>query len=96
MYKRQDLYSANCECAGALIDCAGTAGGTSLPGTTCDDGIACTTADAWANDCTCSGTPVTIGNVMGAVVFNASLWYYTHRARSQNEAPATQEGYATS
>lgn len=39
--------------------------------------------------------PVTIGNVMGAVVFNASLWYYTHRAQSQNEAPATQEGYAT-
>lgn len=31
--------------------------------------------------------PVTIGNVMGAVVFNASLWYYTHCARSKKETP---------
>ena len=23
-------------------------------------------------------TPVTIGNILGAVIFNATLWYYTH------------------
>ncbi|MBK6342203.1 MAG: hypothetical protein IPF41_06350 [Flavobacteriales bacterium] len=33
-----DVYDANCICAGQLIDCLGVPGGTALVGTACDDG----------------------------------------------------------
>lgn len=41
--------------ATAVIDCEGTAGGTALPGTPCDDGLAETTLDVYNEDCECLG-----------------------------------------
>jgi hypothetical protein len=43
---------------GLLIDCEGTPGGSSLPGTPCNDGDANTTDDQWNSNCNCVGTPV--------------------------------------
>ncbi|MEZ4758958.1 MAG: hypothetical protein R2810_04115 [Flavobacteriales bacterium] len=40
---------------GELIDCEGTAGGTALPGTTCDDGLSTTGNDTWDANCNCVG-----------------------------------------
>jgi hypothetical protein len=38
-----------------LVDCAGTAGGTSLPGTPCDDNDPLTILDSWTANCLCLG-----------------------------------------
>jgi hypothetical protein len=51
-----DVYDANCTCAGQLMDCTGIPGGTALPGTICDDADACTTGDVYDANCTCAGT----------------------------------------
>jgi hypothetical protein len=37
-------------------DCAGVVGGSSLPGTACDDNNACTINDIWSASCVCAGT----------------------------------------
>ncbi len=37
-------------------DCNGVAGGSALPGTSCDDGSACTINDLWSAACVCAGT----------------------------------------
>ena len=50
-----DVYDANCNCAGQIIDCLGVPDGTALPGTTCDDGNNCTIGDVYNISCTCVG-----------------------------------------
>ncbi|MBK9701707.1 MAG: hypothetical protein IPO79_16920 [Flavobacteriales bacterium] len=50
-----DLWDANCVCAGQLIDCLGVPGGSALPGTACDDGNANTGNDLWDANCVCAG-----------------------------------------
>ncbi|NUQ16065.1 MAG: gliding motility-associated C-terminal domain-containing protein, partial [Flavobacteriales bacterium] len=55
-----DVWDANCTCAGQTIDCLGVAGGTALPGTACNDNNAGTINDAWDANCNCAGTPVTL------------------------------------
>lgn len=40
-----------------IIDCLGVPGGGALPGTSCNDGNACTTGDAWNSNCQCVGAP---------------------------------------
>ncbi len=42
----------------AVVDCAGVAGGSALPGTACNDGNACTTNDVYNANCQCTGTAV--------------------------------------
>ena len=49
-----------------MIDCEGTIGGPLLPGTACDDGVACTANDMRDANCNCTGTTLTIGTVSGA------------------------------
>src|SRR5204862_118449 len=39
-----------------VVDCLGVAGGTALPGTSCNDNNACTTSDTWNASCQCVGT----------------------------------------
>ncbi|MBL7950569.1 MAG: T9SS type A sorting domain-containing protein [Flavobacteriales bacterium] len=39
----------------AIVDCAGTPGGTALPGTACDDGNADTSNDTYTETCACQG-----------------------------------------
>ncbi|MBK6342202.1 MAG: gliding motility-associated C-terminal domain-containing protein [Flavobacteriales bacterium] len=53
-----DIYDANCNCAGQLIDCLGVPGGTALVGTACDDGNASTVNDIWSAGCVCIGQSV--------------------------------------
>lgn len=43
---------------GTPIDCNGVSGGSAMPGTSCDDGNACTTNDTWSSNCNCTGTPI--------------------------------------
>jgi subtilisin-like proprotein convertase family protein len=38
------------------IDCLGVLGGTAMPGTSCNDGNACTINDIWNASCACTGT----------------------------------------
>lgn len=40
------------------LDCAGTMGGTALPGTPCDDADPTTGNDTWSADCACAGIPL--------------------------------------
>lgn len=51
-----------------MIDCEGTIGGVVLPGTPCDDGVACTANDVRGADCVCGGTTITIGAVTGSTM----------------------------
>lgn len=44
----------------AAPDCLGVSGGTALPGTSCNDGNACTVNDVYNSSCQCVGTPVTV------------------------------------
>ena len=46
---------------GGNDDCAGTPGGTALPGTPCDDGNTCTVNDTWDLSCNCVGEILTTG-----------------------------------
>jgi hypothetical protein len=39
------------------VDCAGVVGGTALPGSSCNDGNACTGNDVYGSNCVCAGTP---------------------------------------
>jgi hypothetical protein len=57
-----DVYQADCTCAGELIDCEGVAGGTALPGTPCDDMNPNTGNDMWDANCVCMGDPATSVN----------------------------------
>ncbi|MBK9701706.1 MAG: hypothetical protein IPO79_16915 [Flavobacteriales bacterium] len=50
-----DLWDANCVCAGQLIDCLGVPGGSALPGTACNDNNANTGNDTWDANCVCAG-----------------------------------------
>ncbi|MBK7753856.1 MAG: hypothetical protein IPI41_14995 [Flavobacteriales bacterium] len=50
-----DIYQADCTCAGQLIDCLGVPGGTALIGTACDDGNANTGNDVYDANCVCAG-----------------------------------------
>lgn len=40
----------------AQMDCLGTLGGSTLPGSACDDNDACTTGDVYDANCNCAGT----------------------------------------
>ncbi|MFZ1688971.1 MAG: hypothetical protein WAU70_16235 [Flavobacteriales bacterium] len=57
-------------------DCQGVVGGSALPGTTCNDGNACTTGDIWNSSCQCAGTAVvptaTITPASSATICNGS------------------------
>jgi len=48
-----------------VADCNGVPGGTSLPGTPCDDGNANTANDTWTADCTCIGELIDCTGVPG-------------------------------
>ena len=50
-----DVYDANCVCAGQLIDCLGVPGGTAVIGSACDDGNANTGNDVYGANCVCAG-----------------------------------------
>lgn len=39
-----------------VVDCLGVTGGSALPGTPCNDGNGCTTADVWNASCQCAGS----------------------------------------
>jgi hypothetical protein len=63
-----DVYTANCICAGVLPnDCAGVAGGTAQPGTTCDDGDANTGNDVYSTNCVCAGEVIDCEGTPGGV-----------------------------
>ena len=49
---------------GGIDDCAGTPGGTALPGTPCDDGDPCTVNDTWDLSCNCVGEILTTGIIL--------------------------------
>ncbi|TXH22798.1 MAG: hypothetical protein E6Q99_08740, partial [Elusimicrobia bacterium] len=40
----------------SALDCMGVAGGSALPGTSCNDGDPCTINDKWSANCQCIGT----------------------------------------
>ena len=60
-----DTWSANCECAGLLVDCLGVPGGSQLPGVPCDDGDDCTAGDVIQDNCVCTGTGIQLGAISG-------------------------------
>jgi hypothetical protein len=60
-----DVYGANCVCAGQLIDCLGVAGGTALPGTACNDNNAATGNDVYGANCVCAGQLIDCLGVAG-------------------------------
>ena len=66
-----DVYDANCVCAGQVIDCLGVIGGSALPGTSCDDMNAATINDVYNASCVCAGTP--IGSCTETVLLNITL-----------------------
>ncbi|MFZ1333652.1 MAG: hypothetical protein WAR83_15775, partial [Flavobacteriales bacterium] len=86
-------------------DCAGVVGGTAVPGTTCNDGNACTTDDRWNSSCQCVGvdntpaasvTPVgsTTFCTGGSVVLNASTGSsYQWKKDGNNISGATSSSY---
>ncbi|PSR09050.1 MAG: hypothetical protein C7N36_20920, partial [Bacteroidetes bacterium] len=53
-----DVYDMNCMCAGQPLDCVGVPGGTTLPGSSCDDGNPGTANDVYDMNCMCAGTPL--------------------------------------
>ena len=55
-----DVWSANCTCAGTPSTSIAWAWRTDppLPGTACNDGNANTINDVWSANCTCAGTPI--------------------------------------
>ncbi len=69
------MWSNNCACSGEVIDCLGVAGGSSLPGTPCDDGDASTGNDTYDNDCNCNGALIDCAGVSGgtAAVDNCGI-----------------------
>ncbi|MEO8590372.1 MAG: T9SS type A sorting domain-containing protein, partial [Flavobacteriales bacterium] len=50
-----DTWSANCVCAGQLIDCLGVPGGTATVGSACNDNNAATGNDVYGANCVCAG-----------------------------------------
>lgn len=54
-YSINDLWDANCNCAGTAVDCNWDQFGTGWPGTICDDGNPATVNDWWQYPCNCSG-----------------------------------------
>ncbi|MBK9148440.1 MAG: HYR domain-containing protein [Flavobacteriales bacterium] len=60
-----DVYGADCSCAGQLIDCTNVPGGAALPGTPCDDGDPTTGNDAYDLNCNCVGVLIDCTNVPG-------------------------------
>ncbi|MBS1567913.1 MAG: T9SS type A sorting domain-containing protein, partial [Bacteroidetes bacterium] len=60
-----DVYDANCNCVGQLIDCLGVAGGTATIGTACDDGNANTGNDVYDANCNCVGQLIDCLGVAG-------------------------------
>jgi hypothetical protein len=57
---------------GQLIDCAGNAGGTALPGSPCDDGIAATENDVYTVGCMCEGV---IGQGIAPAAPTSTAWF---------------------
>ncbi len=53
-------------CTAQQVDCAGTVGGTALPGTACNDNNACTTGDTWNSSCQCVGTSTSMTPAISA------------------------------
>lgn len=58
-----DIYDADCVCAGEFIDCLGVPGGSALVGTPCDDANSNTANDLWQANCTCAGTVICADNI---------------------------------
>lgn len=54
-YKDLSLGAIATASGSLQIDCNGVAGGPTLPGTSCDDGMASTSGDHWDATCTCVG-----------------------------------------
>jgi hypothetical protein len=69
------VYDANCSCI-YPVDCQGVAGGSALPGSACDDGLASTTGDAWTVDCACTGYDC-LGIAGGSTGPGSPCDYYT-------------------
>jgi hypothetical protein len=67
------VWDASCQCAGQLIDCIGTIGGSALPGSSCDDGDLSTGADKWGSDCVCAGLPYDCVGVPGGPALPGTL-----------------------
>ncbi len=62
---QNDVYLANCQCAGQLPDCLGVPGGADVPGAFCDDGDGGTGNDLWDANCQCLGTSIDCNGVAG-------------------------------
>ena len=62
-----DVYTANCICAGIQAnDCLGVPGGSAQPGTPCNDGDPDTGNDVYGTDCNCVGQLIDcVGNSGG-------------------------------
>lgn len=59
-----DVWDANCVCAGQPFDCSGIPGGPVFPGMACDDGSPFTINDWVDVDCVCRGTGITDCNAV--------------------------------
>lgn len=59
-----DVWDANCVCAGQPFDCSGIPGGPVFPGMACDDGSPITVNDVVDVDCVCRGTAITDCNAV--------------------------------
>ncbi|MBL7984017.1 MAG: proprotein convertase P-domain-containing protein, partial [Flavobacteriales bacterium] len=55
------------------VDCAGVPGGTTLPGSACNDGNPNTTGDVYNASCVCAGTPASGVNVAVKVLLDGPL-----------------------
>ncbi|HMC96255.1 MAG TPA: hypothetical protein VKG92_01250, partial [Flavobacteriales bacterium] len=82
-YLNLSLGAIGTAAGSAQADCLGVVGGTALPGSSCNDGNACTINDVWNASCQCAGTSTTLAAVItpggatgfctgGSVVLNAS------------------------
>lgn len=69
---RIDDLKLNVTMSTPVLDCLGVLGGTALPGTSCDDGLATTGNDSWNASCVCVGQLIDCLGVPGGTALVGS------------------------
>lgn len=74
-------------------DCQGTADGSALPGSACNDNNLNTTNDTWSPNCVCTGTPIVVRLAVRALLEGAAVEgsaYMQDVLRSNGLVPITE------
>ena len=67
-----DLFNANCICAGQWLDCDTVPGGTAFAGSPCDDNNASTVDDVYGLNCVCAGLTYDCAGIPGGNATNGT------------------------